>query len=71
MWPVREKAGRKSTLTVGVHFQDGFLGLEGKETHPVTTLLCTCLSWPTGLLLLHWDTPHPVGLCRSPRRLLH
>lgn len=37
---VRDKAGRKGILTIGIHFQDGFLGLEGKETHVVTTLPC-------------------------------
>lgn len=45
-----DKAGRKAPLTVGIHFQDGFLGLEGKETHLVTMgLTLAALGHPTEL----------------------
>lgn len=33
MCTIKDKARKKGTLTIGVHFQDGFLGLDGRKTH--------------------------------------
>lgn len=54
---IRDKAGRKRPLTIGIHFQDGFFGLEGKETHQLLSCHLPCLPQPTDSLLLLRDTP--------------